>query len=135
MPGAERRRRLRAGDAGTVIEIVVVCLLVRLRLAVSPLVRVLGPDAPLAPVAGRAEAEAALARLEWLVGACLSRPPLRGRCLLRALVLRRLLRRRGLPCQLLIEARPHGGRLAAHAVARVPPAGEAAGPLPPVVLG
>jgi hypothetical protein len=107
---------------------------VRLRLTVSPLIRVLGPVAPLDPVTRPAEAEATLARLEGLVDASLRRLPLRGRCLLRALVLRRLLHRRGLPCQVVIEARPRGGRLAAHAVARVPVAGEAASSLALVVV-
>jgi hypothetical protein len=63
------------------------------------------------------------------VNACLGRRPFRARCLVRALVLRRALRRRKLPCQLVISVRADGERLAAHAEARVPRPGETAASL------
>ena len=68
-------------------------------------------------------------RLRRLVDGCLGRPPLRARCLARALVLRRMLRRRGLPSQLVISVRTDAGRLAAHAETRLAAPGEAAGSL------
>jgi hypothetical protein len=110
--------------AAAALEIAVASLVVRLQLALVPISRVLGPDATLLPGALPPDAEGTVRRLERLVDACLSRRPIRARCLVRALVLRRVLRRRGLPCQLVITVRTDRGRLAAHASARLPVPGE-----------
>jgi Transglutaminase-like superfamily len=132
MCAAERRhqRLLRAvATARIVFEAVAECLLVRIDLAVLPVSRLLGADLPLGSAPLPPGAESAAERLRRLVNRCLGRPPLRSSCLVRALVLCRMLRRRGLPCQLVISVRTQAGRLAAHAEARLPAPDEAASSL------
>jgi hypothetical protein len=122
MSGGEwRARRLRstAAHGAAALEVAALCILVRLELAVFPVSRALGPRVAL-PSDRPPESDLIAARLGTLVDACLRRRPLRSRCLVRALVLRRMLRRRGIPCQLVITAHPGGESLAAHAEARVP---------------
>ncbi len=113
-------------SALTVLEVYATSLLVHLELLVRPASGSLGlPE--LLPSGGRCSGSEAVAdRLRWLVDACPRRWPLRGSCLVRALVVRRMLRRRGIPCQLVISLRTFEGRLVAHAEARVPPASDAA---------
>lgn len=113
-------------DAPILAEAAAFSLLVRLQLALLPVARVLGPERRLPEVEPRAGSEALVDRLGRAVTSCLGRPPLGARCLVRALVLRRMLERRRMPCQLVISVRPDGDRLAAHAEARLPPPGEAA---------
>lgn len=133
MSGRDRLRRAVRG-APLLIEVATFSVLVRLRLAVLPMARVLGLDEALPALEPRPGAEALVGRLEWAVNACLSRRPLRARCLVRALVLRHMLRRRRLPCQLVISVRPDGDHLTAHAEVRVPRPGEAADPLSLLVV-
>jgi Transglutaminase-like superfamily len=132
MSGADRaHRRLLRGvaAAGIVAEAVAECLLVRVELALLPPARLLGAVVPLQPSPLPPDAEPAAERLRRLVEGCLSRPPLRSSCLVRALTLCRMLRRRGLPCQLVISVRRQAGRLAAHAEARLPAPDEGASSL------
>jgi hypothetical protein len=132
MPGRDLWRLVRG--AVLVAEVAATSLLVRGQLALLPVGRVLGPQAWLRPIEPRAGADALAGRLQRGVSACLGRRPLRARCLVRALVLRQMLRRRSLPCQLVISVRQDGDRLAAHAEARVPRPGEAAASLELLVL-
>lgn len=129
MSGGDGRRRRLLGAAPILAEVAALSLLVRLQLACLPLAGLLGPETQLPRVEPGAGSRALFDRLDWAVNACLGRRPLRARCLVRALVLRRMLGRRRVPCQLVISVRPAGGRLAAHAEARVPRPGEAAASL------
>jgi hypothetical protein len=109
-----------------VLEAVALSLLVRVGLAFLPTARLLGADAALPPIDRPPDAEPLAERLRTSVDGCLGRRPFRSSCLVRALVLRHMLRRRGLPCQLVISVSKHVGQLAAHAEARLPAPDEAA---------
>lgn len=92
---------------------------VRLRLARRSLAELTADPMPL-PRSGRsAGADAESLRLRHLTDAVLRRRPFRARCLVRALVIRELLRRRGIATQLVISVTTTGGRLRAHAEARL----------------
>ena len=108
-----------AADLLVALEVASLCLLVRLETAVLPMSRWLGPREMLRGSQRPSRSDLIAARLRRIVHASLRRRPLRSGCLVRALVLRRMLRRRGIPCQLVISARAGGLGLAAHAEARV----------------
>jgi transglutaminase-like putative cysteine protease len=67
-------------------------------------------------------------RLRRAVDRCLLRRPLRARCLVRAMVLYRLLRRQGLPAQVVIGLAPSATSTDAHAWVEVE--GRDVGPYP-----
>jgi hypothetical protein len=67
------------------------------------------------------EATNQLDRLRHLTDFVLQRRPFRASCLVRALVLQHLLRRRGIPTQLVITVARAGRRLRAHAETRLQP--------------
>jgi hypothetical protein len=88
-----------------------------------PLEELLKPRALRRRVAGPASAsERDL--VEWLVEAILGRRPFRASCLVRALVLKRLLERRGVAARIQISVRQLGQSISAHAVAIPVPDGE-----------
>lgn len=94
---------------------------VRVRLARRSLAELTADPLPLQPPHRRASNDAESARLRHLTDAVLRRRPFRASCLVRALVLRELLRRRGIPTQLVISVTTTDGRLRAHAEAHFRP--------------
>lgn len=114
-------RLLRAWPAA--IEVLVIYAAQRRDLQRRPLEELLEPGALRRRVAGPASA-AERDLVESLVGAILGRPPFRAGCLVRALVLRRMLERRGVAARIEISVRPRGPSISAHAVAIAVPEGE-----------
>jgi hypothetical protein len=70
--------------------------------------------------------QARVSELRELCEAVLGRPPFRSRCLVRALVLRQLLGRRGTASQLVITVARVDGGVGAHAETRLPTKGDPA---------
>ena len=94
---------------------------VRLDLRRRSLAELSGCSPPNSADADAMEATNQLDRLRHLTDFVLQRRPFRASCLVRALVLRHLLRRRGIPTQLVITVARDGRRLGAHAETRLQP--------------
>jgi hypothetical protein len=113
-------RRLTEGGSA-LVELLIAYAWVRLDLRRRSLAELSGYSPPDSADADAMEATNQLDRLRHLTDFVLQRRPFRASCLVRALVLQHLLRRRGIPTQLVITVARAGRRLRAHAETRLQP--------------